>query len=261
MKRSWSFLLFSVLVLLLLLVPVGAGAVDYMVDFMEEKYREEPEGARSPAKIYHTLQVDSKLGSKLLILGGRDSRYRIWLRQYLVDNDRLILKVPEGADSVFRNSRAYETDVSMLHPVDGEKWRADEPGLQPKLPFKGQQHVLIVDANPERRRLLQMVVDNLGYPVTVSASGTKALNLFNVQPDKYCLVIMDNTLPEISGAGLVEKMIKTEPDIPVILGTGYKRKAQGLVHTAIGQSDKVVVKPVILRELSKTIIDLLGNKA
>ncbi|MEA2059451.1 MAG: response regulator [Thermodesulfobacteriota bacterium] len=245
----------------LFFVPLHAQALDYMVDFLAEKYREEPAGPLSAEKIYHTLQVDSELGARLLILKGNDSRYRIWLRQYLVTNDKLILKVPDSEDRNFRQSRAYETDVSMVHPVDRQKWPPDDPGFAPTLPFEGQKHILIVDSSSKRRRLLELVVKDLGYPVTVSSSGKHALNMFRGQPNKFCMVIMTNDVPEITGAELISTMIKTEPDIPVILGTGYNRSQDSNVDAVLDLSDKIVVKPVLLRELPKTIIHLLGEKA
>ncbi|MFO7885289.1 MAG: response regulator [Desulfobacteraceae bacterium] len=245
----------------LLFVPLHAQALDYMVDFLAEKYREEPAGPLSAVKIYHTLQVDSELGERLLILKGNDSRYRSWLRQYLVHNDKLILKVPDSEDKLFRQSRAYEADVSMVHPVDREKWHPDDPGFAPRLPFKGQKHILIVDGSTKRRRLIELVVKDLGYPVTVTSSGNQALNMFRGQPDKFCMVILDNDVPEITGEELISNMIKTEPDIPVILGTGYGRSTDTGIDAVIEQSDKIVVKPVLLRELPKTIIHLLGEKA
>lgn len=255
MKRLFILFFF------LIFVPAQSHALDYMVEFLAEKYREEPAGTDSPEKIYHTLQVDTTVGSRLLILGGKNPQYRIWLREYLVNHDKLILKVPAEGDASFRLSRAYETDVSTLHPVDEKKWKVDEEGMGPMPPYKGQKHILIVDANNKRRDLLELVVKDLGYPVTLSSSGIDALKMFRIQPDKFCMVITDNMIPGMNGAALVKNLMKTDPEIPVIFGTGYGKKRDKDFSSAFAGSDKIVVKPVVLRELSKTIINLLQKKA
>ncbi|MCP4117329.1 MAG: response regulator [Desulfobacteraceae bacterium] len=241
---------------------VQSQARDYMVGFVSEYYREQAADTGFMKRVYHTLQVNSDLGSRLLILKGNDFEYRTWLREYLSSNKRLIAKVPDTDDDYFRIARAYEIDVTRIHPIDEQRWEPDEIGASPGPLFKGERHVLIVDSNEKRRGLIDLIVTDLGYPVTVSGSGTDALLMFRMQPDKFRMVIADSTLDGINGVQLVKNLIKTEPQLPVILGTGYGDK--GTEDDALKQftgSESVVVKPVVLRELSKTILSLLKEQA
>jgi hypothetical protein len=192
-------------------------ARDYMVDFVSEKYREEVVNDGNVKRIFHTIQVNSSLGSKLLILKGDDSQYRNWLRSYLNQNKRLIVRVPDMEDDEFRVSKAHGIDVTRIYSVDQEKWQTPEIGAVPGPAFTGEPHVLIVDANEKRRGLIDLIVRNLGYPVTVVANGTDALFMFRSKPSKFRMVITDSTLPGISGAQLVKNLIHTAPDLVVLL--------------------------------------------
>jgi CheY-like chemotaxis protein len=254
------------IVLAVNLTPVGSKAMaqDYMVDFVSENYREEVAEDGNTRQIFHTIQVNSHLGSRLLILKGDDFQYRIWLRTYLSQNKQLIVRIPDLEDDAFRMSKAHEIDVTWIYPVDQEKWQTPdvgESGVIPGPAFTGEPHVLVVDANEKRRNLINMIVKNLGYPVTVSANGVDALFMFRSKPGKFLMVITDSTLPGISGAQLVKNLIHTEPDLPVILGTAYGDKAMERdAETSFAGADSVVVKPVVLQELHRTILALLKEQ-
>jgi CheY-like chemotaxis protein len=243
--------------------PLGARAMarDYMVDFVSENYREGVADHGNAPRVFHTIQVNSSLGSRLLILTGDDFQYRDWLRSYLRQNKRLIVRVPDMEDDAFRVSKAHGIDVTLIYPVDQEKWQAPEVGAVPVPAFTGEPHVLIVDANEKRRGLIDLIVRNLGYPVTVAANGTDALFMFRSKPGKFRMVITDSTLPGISGAQLVKNLIYTAPDLPVILGTSYGDKnMEKNAEASFAGADSVVIKPVVLKELPKTIRALLKEQ-
>ena len=252
--------------MLLIILPLRAAAYDYMVEFVAEKYKEMAIGEGAAYKVYHTLQVNSELGSRLLLLTGDDFEYRIWLREYLARNNRLILKIPDDADGLFRVSKLFELDVNAVHPVTGEKW-AEKVLLSPGAPiieplFSGKKHILIIDDNPEKRDLIEMIVKDLGFPVTPSGNQFDALRAFKHQPDKFKMVIVDSIMAGSSSTGLVKSLVDTAPDIPVILGTEYKdQKTTALMKDFFSGYGRVIVKPVVLRELSKTILDILNQKA
>jgi len=248
----------------LTLFTVQSQARDYMVDFVSEHYREQDLDDGYKKQVYHTLQVNSNLGSRLLILTGENFEYRTWLRENLSHNNRLIIKVPDADDDYFSSAKAYEIDVARVHPVFQKGWKPDAIGVIPGSPalpgpaFKGERHVLIVDSNKKRRNLINLIVKDLGYPVTLSGNGVDALSMFRIQPDKFRMVIADSKLDGINGVQFVKDLISTEPDIPVILGVSYgDKKMEDKALNLFAGSDSVLVKPVVLRELSKTILSML----
>lgn len=244
------------LLLVLLFLSFPAWAKDYMVTYMGEMYKEMPGEINRQPMFYHALQVDTQNGSRLLILTGGDSVYRNWLRQYMAHENNLIVQVPDSDDDQFMHSRVFEVDVTAVHPVWGDIWQEKVEGLGPIPPFLGDKHILVVDPDNRRRELVEMVVKNLGYPVTVTENGEDALAMFTRQPDKFRMVITDSQPEELAGLEMVTSLIKVTPDLPVIFGTGYKRNIKDLSR-AFNGSDKVIVTQLLLSELAKNIHRLL----
>ncbi len=251
------------LFMLFCIAPSLSQARDYIVRFEREYYKEQPADSIHHSKLYHALQVDSASGSKLLILMGDDDEYRIWLREYIVNYKKFIISVPDNEDDSFRMSLAFKINITNVHPIDYKKWKQNEsdPGSMPA--FKGQKYVLIVDGNAKRRRLQKIIVNNLGYPVTLSSSGIEALKIFRMQPDKFFMVITENTIPSMSGTDLIKHLIRENPDLSVILGTEFNKKGKlnNNIEDLVAGSNKIVVKSPVLKELSKSIVKLLGSKA
>ncbi|MGB9750986.1 GAF domain-containing protein [Roseiflexus castenholzii] len=109
-------------------------------------------------------------------------------------------------------------------------------------------HILAVDDDASVRRMLQILLTNAGYRVSVASTGEEALAYLElVTPD---LLLMDVSLPGLSGRHVMER-IKSDPDrpfIPVILITGYGDPEAKVAALDAG-ADDFLVKPVDLTEL------------
>ncbi len=249
-------------ILMLFLLPRHTFAFDYLADFVSENYKELNTGDADGPKVYHTLQVNTSVGSKLLLLKGKDHEYRKWLRQYLSRYHNLIVTVPDEEEPLFKNSKLFEIEVNAIHPLSGSPWKKDPSIILPvSLPgeFKGDKHILIVDDDPEKRGLIEMVVKDLGFPVTLAANAYDGLNIFKQQPDKFSLVIADSDISgQLSATSLVKHIIETSPETPVILGTDYKeKKMTSMFMDFFSGFSNVIIKPLVLQELSKTILQVV----
>jgi hypothetical protein len=99
-------------------------ARDFIVEFVQESYRE-TQGSYPP-RMYHSIQVSSKAGPKLLVLKGNNNVYRKWLRQYIGENKAFIIKIPEDQNDLFISSKAFEIDVTNVHPFNFGLYRQGE---------------------------------------------------------------------------------------------------------------------------------------
>jgi len=61
---------------------------------------------------------------------------------------------------------------------------------------------------------------DLGYNVVVKTSSVEALEALRLGPERFDLVITDQTTPSLTGEGLARALRRIRPDIPVILCTG-----------------------------------------
>ncbi|GAJ13888.1 unnamed protein product, partial [marine sediment metagenome] len=86
----------------------------------------------------------------------------------------------------------------------------------------------------------------------------EALKVFAEHPQNFDLVITDMTMPHMTGDQLAQKMLDIEPNIPVILCTGFNQVITEEKALAMGIK-KFVMKPVVKKELATTIRTVLDQ--
>lgn len=233
---------------------------DFIVEFMEENYKETQAQFSYDPLIYHSIQVKSGVGPKLLILTGNNYNYRNWLRHFIALNKRFITKVPEDRIDEFVSSKAYKIDVTSLHPINMEKWRDKDDNLSDPNTLQSADNILIVDPNEKRTNLMQIIAQKMGYPVAIFKTGSRALESLKLQPDKFSMVIAHHTIKGAPLDEFVNKVLKISHTIPVIIDTGYKDKdMKNKFISKFSGSSSVHIKPVILKDLQKTIETLINK--
>jgi len=90
-------------------------------------------------------------------------------------------------------------------------------------------------------------------------SSIEALEVFQAQPNKFDLVITDQTMPNMTGEELSKELMRIRPDIPIILCTGYSELITEDKAKSMGIRE-FVMKPLVARELAETVRNVLdGN--
>jgi signal transduction histidine kinase/ActR/RegA family two-component response regulator len=128
-----------------------------------------------------------------------------------------------------------------------------------KKPLKGVEHILFVDDEPEITFMGKKMLENLGYKVSISSDSTFAYEEFKNNPGKYSLLVTDQNMPNLLGTDLAIKMRVLQPDLKVIIITGYSDNLSEEVLNQNGISD-VILKPMILDDFSKVIRRVLDNQ-
>lgn len=114
--------------------------------------------------------------------------------------------------------------------------------------------VLIVDDDPNIRRLYRDELSEEGYEVVAAATGAEALALFEKEnPD---IVTLDILIPDIDGIKLLRQMKERRPRVPIIMSTAYDYRDD----FAVWASEAYVVKSAELGELKEAIKTLLDKK-
>jgi PAS domain S-box-containing protein len=123
---------------------------------------------------------------------------------------------------------------------------------------KGREIILLVDDEKGLVDAHTEAFTRLGYQVVSRYSSIDALEAFRAQPGKFDLVITDQTMPRMTGIQLARELITIRPDIPVILCTGFSDLVAEEEARLIGIK-RFIMKPVILRELSEIVRNVLDN--
>jgi PAS domain S-box-containing protein len=81
--------------------------------------------------------------------------------------------------------------------------------------------ILIADDEEMVRRAARAALQTAGYRVVEAEDGLAALDLFRRYGDEIALVLLDMTMPILSGHEAVHHMMKIRPDAVVVASSGY----------------------------------------
>jgi PAS domain S-box-containing protein len=84
--------------------------------------------------------------------------------------------------------------------------------------------VLLVDDEPAVAEFMAELLGSWGLEVTVHQNPVEARALFADDPEKYDLVVTDQTMPRLTGLDLARTLLTRRPELPVILYTGYAER-------------------------------------
>jgi signal transduction histidine kinase len=134
----------------------------------------------------------------------------------------------------------------------------DEAAQEGSLPT-GAERVLFVDDEEVLVRLGQEILLGLGYDVVVCTSSVEALDVFRMAPQRFDLVITDQTMPHMTGEELALELRRLRSDIPIILCTGFSH----IIHAERAQElgiDAFLMKPLAMQDLARVIQQVLAPR-
>ncbi len=94
-----------------------------------------------------------------------------------------------------------------------------ERALQRFVAVTSKETILIVDDEPNQRRVLRIALEELGFEVCEAADGREALDVLDTR--EVDVAVVDLMMPELDGAELMRRMRFRHPSVPVILTSAY----------------------------------------
>ena len=123
----------------------------------------------------------------------------------------------------------------------------------------GVERILLVDDEPGLVELQEIFLKRIGYSITTSTDSIEAFNLFRAAPHDFDLVVTDMAMPNMTGAKLTEKIKALNPELPVILCTGFSEQINA--KTAGDLSiEAFLMKPVRMKKLANTVRGVLDKR-
>jgi two-component system, cell cycle sensor histidine kinase and response regulator CckA len=122
------------------------------------------------------------------------------------------------------------------------------------------EKILFVDDEEILLSTGQQMLEHLGYQVTTKRSSLEALKAFQLEPERFSLVITDQTMPKMTGAELARELLQIRPEIPIILCTGFSEMVDQERAKAIGIRE-FIMKPFVFSELAGIARKLLDGNA
>jgi CheY-like chemotaxis protein len=161
-----------------------------------------------------------------------------------------------GGITVYSESGEGAT-FSVYLPKLREEFKT-EVQVSTSLP-RGSERVLMVDDEKKLADLGKDILEYLGYMVTMTTSSIEALGIFKAQPDKFDLIISDQTMPQMTGLELSREILRISPGMPIILCTGFSAIATQERSKAAGIRE-LLMKPLVMRDVAFTIRRVLDEK-
>jgi len=104
----------------------------------------------------------------------------------------------------------------------------------------------------------QQTLERLGYNVVSRTSPIEALELFKAKPDHFDLVITDQTMPGMTGDALARELMGINPNLPIIICTGYSHTIDQERAKQIGVK-AFVMKPILMHEIAAAVRKVLDK--
>jgi hypothetical protein len=124
-------------------------------------------------------------------------------------------------------------------------------------PAGGGEVVLVVEDEPDVRRMAERILTKGGYSVVGMTNGPDAIAFLEREDQPIDLVLTDVIMPEMLGTELVEKVRELRPEMRVIYMSGYSHEVLAPRALRKNGSSAFIEKPFNARDLLRAVRELL----
>lgn len=117
--------------------------------------------------------------------------------------------------------------------------------------------VLVVDDEPEVRKLVSAMMGQFGYQVMTADSGEHALTLYKNHKAPIDLLITDVVAPGMSGPMLADKLTALQPGLRVLYISGYDNTHVVQAYV-VEKGHALLSKPFSVIELEQKVREMLA---
>lgn len=161
-----------------------------------------------------------------------------------------------GGDLRLASEPGAGTTVSMYLPVEPGHVDASPPAPPPPravaIAEPGRRTVLVVDDDDWVRYSSSALLEALDYDVVEAADGQRGLDAYERHRDRILFVLLDLRMPGLDGEEVLRRLVAFDPEVRVIICTGYDRDQVSRRLFALGHVG-FLGKPYTLAELEAEI--------
>ena len=118
--------------------------------------------------------------------------------------------------------------------------------------------VLVIDDEAPVRQAVSDILEMEGVEVVTAVNGTEGIQIYQQQQDKIKVILLDLSMPGLSGEETLHELYKIDPGVCVILSSGY---GQFDVLDRVEQKENVsyLQKPYNMSQLLREVFKYLDN--
>jgi len=125
--------------------------------------------------------------------------------------------------------------------------------------LKGSETLLLIDDEDIIIDIGGKILERLGYRVLMARSGKEAIEIYRANKSKINMVILDMIMPDMGGGETYDRLKKINPEIKVLLSSGYSINGQASEIMNRG-CNGFIQKPFNVEQLSRKIREILGKE-
>jgi PAS domain S-box-containing protein len=122
----------------------------------------------------------------------------------------------------------------------------------------GHETILLVDDEEMICNLGRRMLQRAGYQVLLADNGEQALTVYRTERSRIDLVILDLTMPRLSGKDTLRQLLQVNPEIRVIIASGYS--ADDMNTSGLEKVEGFIPKPFREEDLLKMIRRALDRR-
>ena len=167
-----------------------------------------------------------------------------------------IIKSHGGYINVY-SEKERGTVFTIYLPASGKKVPKENEAASAAI-IKGSGMILLID---DEKMILDVgieLLEELGYTVQSAMRGQEAIDVFQRDRSKIDLIIMDMIMPGMSGGETFDRLKKIDPNIKVLLSSGYSINSQAAKSLQRG-CDGFIQKPFNMSQLADKVQGILAN--
>ena len=132
------------------------------------------------------------------------------------------------------------------------------PPPETKRPLEGKETILFVDDEEMIRDLGMQILSMHGYRVLTAGDGKQAIDMYCAGKDSIDLVLLDLTMPHMSGMEVLGRIREIDNRAKVVLSSGYRADEAGSLISFPGAS-AFLAKPYRADTLTRVVRDVLDE--
>jgi two-component system cell cycle sensor histidine kinase/response regulator CckA len=123
---------------------------------------------------------------------------------------------------------------------------------------EGDETILLVDDEEIVIDVGSQLLEKLGYTVFDARGGKEAIQIYQENKDNIDMIILDMIMPDMGGSDVYDKIKTIDPDVKVLLSSGYSIDGQATEILKRG-CNGFIQKPFNLKRLSRKIREVLNK--
>jgi CheY-like chemotaxis protein len=117
---------------------------------------------------------------------------------------------------------------------------------------KGVGTILVVDDEIDLLQTTESILTHLGYKIYGALNGKQAVQIYIQKVNEIDLVLLDYLMPEMDGKIIFQKLKEINPDVKVLICTGYAEQ-EGLQEVLEKGALGVIPKPYSIETIARKI--------